>query len=455
MSAPRNPGRLRLLALAGALPLLMGAGPSGSANTSFQIAQAAVYSPPGVGAGPVAGAPAGPTGGGAGHGGGGGGGGGFSPSIGFSITLGGRPSAPKPAPPEPPSGPDERSADTVVFLLRQGGPDPRTLARSAGLNLVEATPLQSVQLVMAVAGLAPGDTPEAAVARLSKLPGVAWAQVDHLYQALGAAAPPGFELEGLTGEAMATPAPGVVAMIDTALAANHEVFAGATIEQRLFATPMTAGAHGTAVAALLVGGGDTPGTGRGAHLVDLAAFEQSDPDAPAKSQTRYLAKALDAAVLLRPNVLNLSFGGPGDRLLETLLSAVDAKGVCIVAAAGNGGKAGRPPFPASHPAVLGVTAVDSQLRIYEAATPGPQVDVAAMGVDLVLATPGGYRQMSGTSFATAVVSGALLRLPACARARNPAAMRAAVAAAARDLGAPGRDDVFGAGLFRLPPSALR
>jgi hypothetical protein len=100
--------------------------------------------------------------------------------------------------------------------------------------------------------------------------------------------------------------------------------------------------------------------------------------------------------------------------------------------------------------VLAVTALDGRLRPYVWATPGAPVDVAALGVDLLVAEPGGYRRVSGTSFAAAVVSGALLRMPACARDRNPAAMRAAVGARARDLGAPGRDPVYGAGLFRLP-----
>ncbi|MCR5879651.1 S8 family serine peptidase [Phenylobacterium sp. J367] len=180
------------------------------------------------------------------------------------------------------------------------------------------------------------------------------------------------------------------------------------------------------------------------------AFVQVAPDGPPLSETRHLARALDAAIALQPNVLNLSFGGPEDRLLARLVEAADARGICLVAAAGNGGSAGRTPFPASHPKVLGVTAVDVRLAPYPWSTPGTAMDVAALGVDLVAAVPGGYRRVSGSSYASAIVSGALARTPACARDRNPAAMRAAVVQAARDLGAPGRDPRFGAGLFRLP-----
>lgn len=383
-----------------------------------------------------------------------GGGGVFQPSLTFEFKLGDKPKQDRTPAPSSAAPDTDHAPDTVIFLLSNAHTDLVALSRRAGVAVVETAPLDSVHLLMVVAQLRPGDTPEAAIARLSLSPEVAWAQPDHLYQLQGVAEhlPRAFTLEGLTSDQMARPAPGAVAMIDAPVAINHEAFRNADIQQRLFGPSGEAGAHGTAVADLLVGQGDTPGSGRGARLVSLAAFRQADVDAPSVSQTRYLAKAFDAAVRLRPNVLNLSFGGPVDHLLETLLQALDAEGVCIVAAAGNGGRKGLPPFPASHPGVLGVTAVDENLRIYAFATPGPQVDVAAIGVDLVAAVPGGYRRVSGTSFAAAFVSGALLRLPACAQARDPAAMRAAVAAAARDLGPRGRDDTFGAGLFQLPAS---
>lgn len=385
------------------------------------------------------------------------GGGGFQPSLTFEFKLGDKPRPPT-APAAPPDAPNsDQSPDTVIFLVSNPRTNLVALSRKAGVAVIETAALDSVHMLMVVGRLQPGDTPQAAIARLSRLPEVAWAQPDHLYRSLGAAErlPRAFGLQGLTDERMARPAPGTAAMIDTPVALGHAALRGADIQQQLFGPSGEAGAHGTAVADILVGQGDSPGSGRGARLVSLAAFRQADVDAPSVSETRYLAKALDAAARLRPNVLNLSFGGPSDHLLETLLQAIDAEGVCIVAAAGNGGRKGAPPFPASYPGVLGVTAVDEGLRIYAFATPGPQVDVAAIGVDMVAAIPGGYRRMSGTSFAAAFVSGALLRTPACAQARDPAAMRAAVAASARDLGPRGRDDVFGAGLFQVPGPAPR
>jgi hypothetical protein len=158
---------------------------------------------------------------------------------------------------------------------------------------------------------------------------------------------------------------------------------------------------------------------------------------------------MNEASRLRPDVLNLSFGGPRDRLLGLTLDTIRANGICVSAAGGNGGPTGKILFPASHPASLAVTAVDENLRGYTHASRGGRVDIAGVGVGLNAAVPGGRRAVSGTSFAAAVISGALLRMPACGGGRDPAAMKIGVAALAQDLGEKGRDPVFGDGLFRL------
>jgi hypothetical protein len=67
--------------------------------------------------------------------------------------------------------------------------------------------------------------------------------------------------------------------------------------------------------------------------------------------------------------------------------------------------------------------------------------------------PGGRSAASGTSFATAIVSSAMLRQASCTTLRDTAAMGVAVAAKALDLGPKGRDDTFGEGLFHLPRPA--
>jgi hypothetical protein len=93
--------------------------------------------------------------------------------------------------------------------------------------------------------------------------------------------------------------------------------------------------------------------------------------------------------------------------------------------------------------------VDRRERIYPRAGRGPHLAFAAAGVrvqfpDRAMA-PGPVR--SGTSYAAPLVTAAL----AAARIANPeaapAALIDALALRAKDLGAPGRDAVFGFGLL--------
>lgn len=341
----------------------------------------------------------------------------------------------------------EASATDVLFVLEDGSLNPAAIATAAGVSLVETTRLDSIGLTMAAATFPKGDTVAAAIARLNAQPGVLWAQPNHIYQLMGESTPLPKRF-GLHRIPAAPPVSGTIALIDSPVAVSHEALRGASVREERLLTNANAGIHGTAIASLLVGTGQVPGIARGAQLVSFAAFEEQKKG-PALSQTRTLAKAFDGAINLKPGVLNLSFGGAEDRLLARLLDAAQSRGICVAAAAGNGGKTGIVPFPASHPTSLAVTAVDEKLRAYDYATPGNRIDVAGIGVGLLAATPKGYRAMSGTSFATAIVAGGLLRLPTCTGTQPTSDVRAAASAQARDLGVPGKDAIFGAELFQL------
>ena len=336
----------------------------------------------------------------------------------------------------------------VLFVLAMPGSTAAKVAKAAGVTIIEQVPLDQLGLLMVVAGLAPGDTIAAASTRLQRQRGVDLVQPDYQFQSLGSSSrAKGFKLHGIP-DSDRTPISGTIAMIDTAVDLGHPSLKLAGIRQTTFGMAASPAAHGTAIAELLVGRGSFPGTAPGAQLISLAAFAPAS-EATWLSQTSTIARAMNEALRLRPNVLNLSFGRSGsDPLMSRALDALARSGVCVVAAAGNG--SGAPVlFPATHPASLAVTAVDGRMRAYRYASQGPQISVAAWGVELSAAVPGGRRAVSGTSFATAVVAGALLRTAECTSARNPAAMKARMIAQAKDLGAKGPDPVFGAGLFEL------
>lgn len=340
--------------------------------------------------------------------------------------------------------------DQIIFLMAPGAAGADRVARAAKVVIIETALLDEAGLVMVVAQLAPGDSVPAVKARLEAQRGVLWAQPDYQFQLLGQSFPKRFALHAIP-EKQPTVS-GAIVMIDAPVDLGHPNLAGVLVTQSSFGVDPVPAVHGTVVAALLVGTGAYPGTAQGASLTSLAAFgpaAQGTANGASLSRTSYLAKAMNEASRLRPDVLNLSFGGPEDRLLGVMLDTIHKNGVCVSAAAGNAGPTGHVLFPATHPASLAVTAVDENLRGYQFASQGDRVDVAGVGVGLNAAVPGGRRAVSGTSFATAVISGALLRMPACHGGRDPDAMKAQVAAAAKDLGVPGRDSVFGAGLFRL------
>jgi len=225
--------------------------------------------------------------------------------------------------------------------------------------------------------------------------------------------------------------PRLAAVIDSALPAGSPALAGVTVRARRFGPGSgRASDHALAVAAVLA---DTAGR---EGLVLLAA-DVSEPGPLPGASAAAIAQALDWAAGFRAPVVNVSLTGPPNAALAVVVRRIAARGVVIVAAAGNAGPRAEPPYPAALPEVVGVTAVDGRLRIWRRATQGPHVDFAAPGVRITVA--GG--EWTGTSLAAPVVSGLLLR-----RGIGPDRL----AGSARDLGEPGRDPVFGHGFVSAP-----
>lgn len=156
---------------------------------------------------------------------------------------------------------------------------------------------------------------------------------------------------------------------------------------------------------------------------------------------------VDYCVQNGAKVVSMSLGTSSD--VQTVHAAVDAayaSGVLLVAAAGND-YGGAVSYPAAYDSVVAVSATDNADNLAAFSNVGPQVELAAPGVS-VLSTykGGGYATLSGTSMATPHVSGAA----ALAWEANPllsnAEVRALLQSTADDLGAVGKDNLFGYGL---------
>lgn len=241
-----------------------------------------------------------------------------------------------------------------------------------------------------------------------------------------------------------------IGMIDAGVDRKHPALEDARIEAKTFtgdrAGPPTA--HGTAVASLLVGQDDDfhgALSGTALYAADVYGGETAGGSA------EDIARALAWLAAEDVPVVNISLAGPPNVLLGAATAAYLHRGHVLVAAVGNDGPAAPARFPAAYPGVVGVTSVDVQRRIELDANRGSDVSFAARGVDVRAASlRGRYEAMTGTSFAAPMVAARFAALMPKADPAFAAHAWTVLEQAAVDLGAPGRDPIFGYGYLDLP-----
>ena len=221
--------------------------------------------------------------------------------------------------------------------------------------------------------------------------------------------------------------------------------------------------HGAVVAQLIAGpplangfAGAASALNPGIHLLWASAVRQVNGQP--RSHSLHTLAALDWLLAQGAQLINLSLGGVGDAVLEAGVARLRERPVLLVAAAGNNGPDAPPVYPAAYPNVLAVTAIDAARQPYARANRGPYVGVAAPGVEVWVPVPAGSgsaagtgasagQYVSGTSFATALVTATLARASAAWWQQPKAAQLASLCRSVQDLGAAGRDPVFGCGLL--------
>jgi subtilisin family serine protease len=246
--------------------------------------------------------------------------------------------------------------------------------------------------------------------------------------------------------ALATGGNVLVAVIDSGVDASHPELQGAIAGTfDMVQEPGKPHTHGTAIAALIAAHAKLMGAAPAAGILAAHAFDQTG--AGAEGSTFNILKGLDWAATSGARVVNMSFAGPPDPALHRSLEAAHARGIVLVAAAGNAGPKSPPLYPGADPNVIAVTATDADDKLFAAANRGPHVAVAAPGVDILVAAPdNAYRISSGTSLAAAEVSGVAALMIQRRPNLGPDAVRAILLATARTLGRDRRDERFGTGL---------
>ena len=252
--------------------------------------------------------------------------------------------------------------------------------------------------------------------------------------------PPPTDLSGLTLR---------IGIIDSSIDRRHNAFANASITtQRFVDNDSPPNAHGTAIASIIASNDPQAlGLAPSAQIYAAEVFDHNEQQGEFAS-TVSLIKALSWLMTQDVSVINISLAGPSNRLLETALTRVREKGVLAIAAAGNGGPMAQPMYPAAYPEVVAVTATDDRGRAFRLANRGEYVDIAAPGVNIRHAQAGGgFAASSGTSYAVPFVTVAAARL--LQSTAEPALMLDALYASARDIGAPGRDHIYGYGQLQF------
>ena len=202
--------------------------------------------------------------------------------------------------------------------------------------------------------------------------------------------------------------------------------------------------HGTGIAGAIVSHARLMGSAPQARILGIRAFGTAANGA--ESTTFVILKALNYAVLHGAQIVNMSFAGPKDPLIERGIGATAARGIVMVAASGNAGPKSPPLYPAANANVIAVSATDASDKLFAASNRGGHIAIAAPGVDIFLPAPDGkYQMTSGTSFSAAYISGLVALMLERNPALKPGELRAILMRTARDLGSPGRDDQFGAG----------
>lgn len=232
------------------------------------------------------------------------------------------------------------------------------------------------------------------------------------------------------------------------------------------------GEHGTCMASIIAGhgrngGGDGMlGAAPAAHILSIRVIR--DDDAPdfgqATTDSTPISDGIRYAVDHGAQVISMSLGGEEADAGDDSSAESDAiryalaHNVAVVAAAGNGAQQGNPiSYPGGLRGVITVAAVDSNGSHANFSTTGWDVSVAAPGVNLpcdAFNADDAYMEGSGTSQATAYVSGLVALVKAENPALTPEQIRTLLETTASGRPGGGRNDQVGFGVIN-PVAALQ
>jgi subtilisin family serine protease len=208
-----------------------------------------------------------------------------------------------------------------------------------------------------------------------------------------------------------------VAVIDSGIDLTHpdlqpNLIAGYDFADK-DAVPQDVVGHGTFVAGLLAAASNNgiggSGLAPGVRIMPL----KTSPDSGSAPLSSAVAQSIDYAVANGADIINLSLTIDTEvELVRQSVQAALAKGVIIVAAAGNAG--GAVEFPANMAGVVAVANTQSDGTLAGTSNRGPEIAIAAPGANPVSTLLGGGYGVrgSGTSYASPMAAAAVAALHA-------------------------------------------
>lgn len=244
-----------------------------------------------------------------------------------------------------------------------------------------------------------------------------------------------------------------VAIVDSGVRTNLSDLAGTSFLPHYNAISARPGGtddngHGSHVAGTIAQTTDNSagcaGVAPGAKILPIKAL-----DANGQGSNFTIASGIRYATDRGAQIINLSIGGAPSQTLKDAVLYAHARGVLLVASAGNSGQA-QLTYPAAYPECLSVGAIESSGRRAAFSQYGRGLSIVAPGDDILQQTHQrgrvGYYYFSGTSMAAPMVSGVAALIKSLRPQMTLPELRAMLLATATDLGPRGADTEYGAGL---------
>jgi len=200
----------------------------------------------------------------------------------------------------------------------------------------------------------------------------------------------------------------LVAVLDTGIDKDHEDLAGQVVAEINLTDSSTTGdiyGHGTPIAGIIAAVSDN-GIGIAGMAPDSGLLNVKVAEDYGRCRPAVLARGITWAVDNGASIINISIQlNDSSAELEDAVDYAWDHGVLIIAAAGNNGSQ-EPVYPACLEHCIAVAATDAEDGLALLSNYGNWVDVAAPGYQIYSTMPdNSYGYKSGTSFATAYVSG--------------------------------------------------